>query len=104
MLFDSRIHREMADRAATLFCQNFQDGGSVSRAQFDPPYKNQSSMKRFQSIMRDTWWVWLVLCGGGTIAGSFVSFIFFSAIPISFFAFFYFALMRYDDDGNHRGG
>ena len=61
-------------------------------------------MKRFKSIMRDTWWVWLILVGGGTIAGMLVSRIFFSAIPISIFAFFYFALIRYDADGNAKSG
>ena len=60
-------------------------------------------MKRFSAIMRETWWVWLILVGGGIIAGSLVSRIFFIAIPISFFAFFYFAIMRYDDEGKSRG-
>ena len=59
-------------------------------------------MKRFKSIMRETWWVWLILVGGGTIAGILVSAIFFSAIPISVFAFFYFALVRYDEDGEPK--
>ena len=56
-------------------------------------------MKRFRGLLRDTWWLWIVLVGGGIVAGTLISFVFFSAIPISLFAFFYFALMRYDDDG-----
>ncbi len=60
-------------------------------------------MKRFSAIMKETWWVWLILIGGGTIAGMLVSRIFFIAIPISFFSFFYFAIVRYDDEGKPRG-
>jgi cation transporter-like permease len=59
-------------------------------------------MKRFQSILKETWWVWLTLVVGGTIAGIVVSPIFLSAIPISAFSFIYFALVRYDEDGNPR--
>jgi len=56
-------------------------------------------MKRFRSIIRDTWWAWVILIGGGIVGGIMVSAIFYSAIPISVFAFFYFGLMRYDENG-----
>lgn len=59
-------------------------------------------MKRFAAIIRETWWVWLILVGGGIVAGSLLSPIFFMAIPISIFSFIYFAVMRYDDDGNPK--
>ncbi|QEG20692.1 hypothetical protein [Mariniblastus fucicola] len=55
-------------------------------------------MKRYKGLIRDTWWVWLVFVGGGIIGGIFLP-IFFSAIPISAFAFIYFGLMRYDSEG-----
>jgi hypothetical protein len=61
-------------------------------------------VKRFLAIIKDTWWVWLILVGGGTMAGIFLSPIFFVAIPISFFSFFYFALVRYDEEGMPKGG
>ena len=61
-------------------------------------------MKRFSRVIHDTWWVWLILIGGGIIAGLTVRWIFFSAIPISAFAFFYFALIRYDAEGNPKAG
>ena len=61
-------------------------------------------MKRYAGLWRDTWWLWIVLCGGGVIAGSIFSWIFFSAIPISVFTFFYFGMMRYDSEGNAREG
>ncbi len=59
-------------------------------------------MKRFKSILRDTWWAWVILIGGGIVGGWLVSPIFYSAIPISIFAFFYFGLMRYDENGQPK--
>jgi hypothetical protein len=61
-------------------------------------------MKRFSAILKDTWWAWLILVVGGSIAGVFLSPIFFAAIPISIFTFIYFAVMRYDDEGKPKGG
>ena len=60
-------------------------------------------MKRYSALLRDTWWLWIILVVAGIIFGSFVSFVFFVAIPISIFAFVYFGMMRYDDDGNPIG-
>lgn len=51
-------------------------------------------------MIRDTWWAWIVLLAFGLIGGFTLSRIFFSAIPISIGAFFYFAIMRYDENGN----
>ena len=56
-------------------------------------------MKRFNGLIRDTWWLWVILLTAGIIAAQF-SFVFYSSIPISLFAFFYFGIMRYDSDGN----
>lgn len=59
-------------------------------------------MKRFSGLMRDTWWLWIVLCGGGIIAGWRISFVFFAAIPICIFTFFYFGILRYDENGQPK--
>lgn len=59
-------------------------------------------MKRFKSIIKDTWWVWVILLGGGVIAGTLVSPIFYSAIPISVVTLIYFAIVRYDENGKLR--
>lgn len=59
-------------------------------------------MKRFAGLFRDTWYFWLIINAGGILAGSLISPVFFSAIPISIFSFFYFGLLRYDEEGNHR--
>lgn len=61
-------------------------------------------MKRYRSLLHDTWWLWLLIFGGGLIAGTLVHFSFFSAFPIGVFTFFYFGLMRYDKDGNPTEG
>jgi hypothetical protein len=57
---------------------------------------------RYTGLFRDTWWAWLTIFGFGIVGGVLVSFIFYSAIPIGVFAFFYFGLMRYDDEGNPK--
>jgi hypothetical protein len=60
-------------------------------------------MKRFQGLLRDTWWLWMLLIAAGLTLGFLVEFIFFVAIPISVFSFIYFGLMRYDENGQPRG-
>lgn len=59
-------------------------------------------MKRYQGLMRDTWWAWLVIGGFGVALGIFMHPLFFSAIPIGAFSFFYFGIMRYDEEGNAK--
>ena len=54
--------------------------------------------------MRDTWVAWLTILLFGLILGFLLSPIFFSAIPIGVFSFFYFGVMRYDEEGNEREG
>ena len=57
-------------------------------------------MKRYKALLKDTWWLWIVIFGVGIGVGSFVHPAFYSAIPIGLFVFFYFGLMRYDKHGN----
>ncbi|MFN6401179.1 MAG: hypothetical protein ACK449_14895 [Planctomycetota bacterium] len=60
-------------------------------------------MKRFKAFWKDTGWLWsvffLVLVG----LISFVSLVFLAAIPLLSVIFIYFALVRYDEDGNFIG-
>ena len=60
-------------------------------------------MKRYAALWKETWWLWILMVGGGSAAGALLHFIFFVSIPICFFAFIYFGLMRYDQDGNPTG-
>ena len=59
-------------------------------------------MKRFLGMWRDTWLMWVALLVGGILAGVFVKSVFYLTLPITFFTFVYFSLVRYDEDGNHR--
>ena len=57
-------------------------------------------MKRIQGLLRDTWWVWLPIFITCFILGIFVNPILFITVPMNIVAMVYFAIMRYDDDGN----
>jgi hypothetical protein len=59
-------------------------------------------VKRYQGLMRDTWWAWVTILAFGIVGGILVSNIFYSAVPIAVFAFFYFGMMRYDENGNAK--
>lgn len=61
-------------------------------------------MKRYQALMRDTWWAWIIIVGFGVVLGILMHPLFFSAIPIGLFSFFYFGFMRYDEQGNAKDG
>ena len=54
--------------------------------------------------MRDTWWAWLIILVFGLVLGILLHPLFFSAIPIAVFSFFYFGIMRYDEEGNAKDG
>lgn len=59
-------------------------------------------MARFESLFRETWWLWILFGLFGTIM-SFLSAVFLLMFPISIFTFFWFAYIRYDEEGNFRG-
>ena len=60
-------------------------------------------MKRYLTLLSETWWMWLGLLVVGCTLGFAVSFVFFVTIPICLFSFIYFGLMRYDENGNPIG-
>ena len=59
--------------------------------------------KRLQGLFRDTWWLWLAFAVIAIVMTFAVSRIFLVAFPILLVSFFYYAGIRYDDDGNHKG-
>ena len=61
-------------------------------------------VKRYQGLMRDSWPAWILICLFGIVLGIVKHPLFFSAIPIGVFAFLYFGLMRYDENGNAKEG
>ena len=59
-------------------------------------------MKRYRALLQETWWLWLVLVVGGGLM-SWVSPVFLLTYPICVFVFFWFAFIRYDEEGNFKG-
>jgi hypothetical protein len=59
-------------------------------------------MQRYRALLKETWWLWLILLVGGT-GMSYVSKIFLLTFPICLIVFFWFAYVRYDEDGNFIG-
>jgi hypothetical protein len=59
-------------------------------------------VKQLKALLRNTWWLWLIVYGG-LVALSFVERAALLCIPLCAFVMFYFAFVRYDSEGNHRG-
>lgn len=57
-------------------------------------------MKPFQGLLRDTWWLWIGFMLSGILMAAFVNPIFLVVFPISIVTFIYFAMVRYDENGN----
>jgi hypothetical protein len=57
-------------------------------------------MKAFEALWLDTWWLWIGFFVSGIFLAFFVHPIFVSIFPISIVTFIYFAIVRYDEDGN----
>ena len=60
-------------------------------------------MKRFQALIRDTWWLWCLLLGSGVLMSLLMSKVFLLIFPICIVIFLWFAFIRYDEDGNFTG-
>ncbi len=60
-------------------------------------------MNRLKGLFRDTWWLWLLFFGTGTVLSIFANVLFVVTLPILFVAFIYYAMLRYDDEGNQVG-
>jgi hypothetical protein len=59
-------------------------------------------MARFTALLRNTWWLWVAFFVGGTLL-SIVDPVFLVTFPICIFTFFWFAYIRYDEEGNFKG-
>ena len=60
-------------------------------------------MKRYKAFLKETWWLWTIFTVVLSGLILFVHPIFFAVIPMIVVIFFYFALVRYDEDGNFIG-
>lgn len=52
--------------------------------------------------MRDTWWLWLAFIVIAIVMTFLVSKVFLVTLPMLIVSFFYYAGIRYDDEGNHK--
>ncbi len=59
-------------------------------------------MGRFRSLLRETWMLWVAFLIGGILM-TFVNLVFLITFPICIFTFFWFAYIRYDEEGNFKG-
>jgi hypothetical protein len=59
-------------------------------------------MKRFYGLLRETWWLWLVLYGGCYLLATYVEPFMVVTYPMMFVVFVYFAFVRFDDEGESR--
>ncbi len=60
-------------------------------------------MKRIKGLWRDTWWLWLffslMVVGIAALLSSWFFLFVWLTLPVSFF---YFAFIRYDEEGNEK--
>ena len=59
-------------------------------------------MQRYKSLLRETWWLWVAFGLFGGVMGA-LSPVFLLMFPISIFTFFWFAYIRYDEEGRFKG-
>ena len=57
-------------------------------------------MKRLLACLRETWWLWLVFFAGCTAMVVYLGRVFVVTYPICIFTFVYFAVMRFDENGD----
>lgn len=79
-------------------CQTFR----LAMVTIPPSFCAGVVVARFKSLLKETWWLWLLFAVGGVVMSSF-SLVFAAIFPISIFTFFWFAYIRYDEDGNFKG-
>lgn len=59
--------------------------------------------KRLSGLLRDTWWLWVAFAVIAIVMTIRISIVFLVMFPILTVAFFYYAGIRYDDEGKHKG-
>lgn len=59
-------------------------------------------MARFKALIHNTWWLWIAFFVGGSVL-SYLDPIFLFTFPLCIVVFFWFAYVRYDEEGNFKG-
>lgn len=60
-------------------------------------------MKRYRAFLKETWWLWCIYLVITLLLVLFIHLVFLAVLPMMLVNFFYFALVRYDEDGNFIG-
>jgi len=60
-------------------------------------------MRRYTAFLKQTWWLWGAYAIVNAFLIIFVAPVFWAVIPMMIVNFFYFAFIRYDQDGNFIG-
>ncbi len=60
-------------------------------------------MKRFYALFKQTWWLWTLYLIVNVALIFLISPVFLAVLPLILVIFIYFALVRYDDEGNFTG-
>jgi len=78
--------------------------GYIKRLKNCPSNSSEfQQMKRFKAFWKDTGWLWTVFFVVIVGLMTFVSRVFVAAVPLLMVIFIYFALVRYDEEGNFIG-
>lgn len=59
-------------------------------------------MIQLRCLMRDTWFLWLAIAVATGLQIAYMSWFFLVNVPLMLVVYIYFALQRYDADGNPR--
>ena len=59
-------------------------------------------MKRIIGLLKETWWLWLLLFGGCGYLAAYVEPFMVVTFPMMILILLYFAFVRFDEDGNSR--
>lgn len=58
-------------------------------------------MNQIKGLLRETWWLWLLMFSASLLMGILVTPIYLIVLPGLIVTMVYFALIRYDRDGNN---
>lgn len=59
-------------------------------------------MEQIKSLLRETWWLWLVFCLMVALMAVVISALFLLMLPVLVVVCVYFAFVRYDEHGNPK--
>ncbi len=60
-------------------------------------------MDRYRALLKETWWLWIVLTVFGLAMSLLISNVFLLTLPISLITFLWFGFVRFDGNGDFKG-